>query len=63
MDCVRTSDASLEDRSSTLYSDGVALDRPLETVQMPWEVQTKDPLWESHIPGHSAGCAGKLTSL
>ena len=60
---VRASKASLEERSGTLSSDAVVLGRPLESVQMPLEVQTKDPLWESRIPGRSAGCAGKVTSL
>jgi hypothetical protein len=43
---VRASEASLEDRSGTLSSDGVVLSRPLESVQKPWDVQTKDLLWE-----------------
>ena len=36
------------------------LGQPLGSVQMPWVIQTKDPLRESCIPGCSAG---KLTSL
>ena len=47
----------------SLSSGGVVLGRPLESVQMPWKVQAKGPLWESRIPGRSAGSAGKLMSL
>ncbi|XP_055756739.1 transmembrane 4 L6 family member 5 isoform X2 [Salvelinus fontinalis] len=34
---------------------GHVLDQPLESVQLPWRVRTKDPYQESHIPGLNAG--------
>jgi hypothetical protein len=39
----------------SLSSAGDVLGRPLESVQLPWGLQTKDLLRESRIPGRNAG--------
>ena len=52
---VRASWVGLEVHSDHLFSAGGVLDQPLESVQLPWGVRTKDPIQESRIPGPNAG--------
>jgi hypothetical protein len=60
---VHASYVVLEDHSENPFFAAVVLGWPLESVQLPWVVRTKDPLWESRIPGHNVGSAGELPSL
>jgi hypothetical protein len=60
---VRTSLVRLEVQSEYIFSAGGVLNQPLESVELPWGIRTKDPIRESCIPGRNAGNTGELVPL